>query len=508
MLGIGLIANDITRELADAREYSINWAVAGNDPRSQVEATLKYRENLANSAAFISRLVEIGDDPLGAGEAGVRAQLNASKLQDTRTARMAARQEMGIRGRDELAIARAGQTSPYESRVAEETARFAAEGRAIASGKEASGKQFEEQITAETARYKADRNAKFQALFRARPGVATAALVAAGLFSDQVDSKEQGVLSGMRAERTQKDKEWDALNTASSQAHAIRVSEMERSEGYRRLGVSTEALAQTRVSGFIIAHDIQAARVAQAEGKREMDNLRSEEQRDPLLLRWQVNRQGLAAVDAAKAENIRELDLATQGAMGAAAVNRALLARRPMQAMRRALDIQFQQAVLQGGAAAAEGTPLFDALKDSRDTEEMKMTMQDADEKRYLRMELTGEAKALSYLNRDVPSPTGARAITIASHAIGQAQRLYDREDPNNAAQKIQNAIVEEQVIKRQFYQQAQPFAADPRLVASGADQSRGGDDLETVNKALTEAIQDLTRMLTANGGFPATTTP
>jgi hypothetical protein len=85
IVGAGFLANETLRVAEAGREYSMASILAGDDQRSQLDATLAYRRSIIGSTPLVGRGVELLEDPTGAREAGITATLRGADANDAKT---------------------------------------------------------------------------------------------------------------------------------------------------------------------------------------------------------------------------------------------------------------------------------------------------------------------------------------------------------------------------------------------------------------------------------------
>lgn len=501
--------------LQASRSYNVSADLTGNDQRGETEATLAYRDAVASSGGFVGQAVAYLQDPTGTGEAGIRAALAASGAQDVRTRGMRTGQDIARQLSGELNVA--SQISPYRRAIAQVDAATAEKVSQIRTAKEAQGANELAVYNAGVAQRKADRERNIQRTLEASRVTASVSA------SDLAFNPGNGAYRQTKT-REQAEAEVDALNNRedataraalgkgaarfdkdvdeANRVGAIQRTILYRDEYYRLQGVNSALTARDDASRYLAGNRPQEARIAGLAGQGRAEIIEGLQRGESWQTIGRIFLSNTLAIASQRAQDARELSLDTATLAGRTGVSNAVLARQPLEARIRSVEAARDDRIRRD-PRATPGSDLRTAYEEEARAEIATIGQHDADVKRYRRQELTGEREALEF-ELDF-RPGAARGRREATRARIEARQLREQEgDPDAARQVLENAILSQEVRKKQILNAVDATEIDINTTALNGP--RAGEDIPGLLRALNDNITGLRGDL--NNGAAATTTP
>jgi hypothetical protein len=481
LIGFSTALNYGFHALDSSRTYGVEQALAGNDQRAQLDATLNYRARLTGETGFIGRAVGLLQDPTGMKEAAIRLTMEQSQAQDeaTLSQRRSSEFSQGLRARanitsDDVPVNR-------QRRAAEEAHKEEL-------------RNIEEVRKAREAAINKELELRKRAMAATR---SDRAFENVGMFStdatmnaevDKLRIREEGQLSKVREDRLGKSKaRYEADVALSNSADDAKNRDINREYDFQRRIESLRTGSQIAAYRFEAANNRRAAEMATVVGEGRIAIEQSKSRRDPLDDQYRVAEAARGRIAAAKAAFGREDQSSSEDLRARGDVSQDLLNHQPLAARLHALD------------AAAErdlSNPNVNRYLVRRDQALARMlaTQEDTEARGLRRMALAGENRSLNLMLND--SPHGARANDIATESLINAQQLRNIGDSTSANQVIQNAVLQEQVLRKSYLESFKPVEVDPTYTAINGPRG-GQEDTVTVLREIKSAMDTLNNNLT-----------
>lgn len=341
-------AREGVRALEAARDYNIDYTLAGGNQDRQLDATLQYRQRL--TSGFIGGALGLLQDPQGVDELNLRATRQSTTVQEAAQIGIAERARFAGALNDRARIAALGNSFEAQREAARAASRPALE--AVQEQRRLGTATIERQVEAERARLAAVREERFAASGfgdnNADVGRAAAARAQAKVDEDRVAAFRSALQQGQ--DRTIVRPGNNAVN--SIEAAAIR--EVDRQERLARLGLTTDT-AVTRLRGQNLPINAQISQI--------IGNTAQEVLSAPTELRGATARKGLAELASFLADVGREFSNRQFDAKTRRNVIEALIARDPERAQREATEGQREQALRAIPRFNIAGIDIFSPLR-------------------------------------------------------------------------------------------------------------------------------------------------
>lgn len=439
ILGFGTAAGAVARDIYATREYAIDEILAGTDQRAQLDATLAYREKIADSGLFVGRTIAYLQDPSGGAEAGIRATLNASELQDKRTTRIRATFEGNQSLREGATVA--GIRQPFARSVAQFG--FARERalREIQYAREAEG----EAIGKETGAFAAGLEAEL---------VQHRSRFAGFAYDDESTdirrSDNQRRVAAFRGERSAKaDARAAEERDLTNRLYDAKTAAAERDETFRLIEQRGGVATDIAISNALTRNDPQAARIAAIQGENAQQIIGAIGRGEAFGDIINITRAGGARTTAANTQYQRQVAHEELEISDRRRVTESLIERNPLQAEIRAIQARYGKDI-RDLPDTEEGRRLAGQYRLSQADEITLARQRDDDRKRYRSESLLADARETRLELQD--RPRAGAAGREADAAKLEVEKLREQEgDPGNANQVIQNAILEQQAIERRM---------------------------------------------------------
>ena len=505
IVGGGYLAREALQLAEAGREYNIATVLAGNDQEAQLQATLAYR-NRVLSFPLVGQAVRLLEDPGGYREAGIQATLRGARAQDVQTESMRTRSLASERLRDAEALA--GERRPYERQVLAARQRFAEQRRAIDDRVRAAAATDRGVLDEEAAQLEADRpNLANRAALADRSRSYSAAYEAA---FDQLTTMDNAQVAAHRQKLDdQRRKAFDKDYRSLENQEKLEMREYRREEdfrgklatgiyGYTALGAVAATIGDSSLERRAkLSAENFAAFTKAGQDRAGFGEFLSLFGARAAVTFANIAEEKVGLSEAERARQLHQTDVTEQYSMSAGA-RAALLRHDPLSAAMIDIDRRERSRLREDDVRGREDSPAYKAIQADFAMERKLRRMEDEQDKAYRRMSLTTQARSLSLVLQD--APIGAEANEIAGSARLRARQLRDRGDPDNAKMELQNAILQEQVLRKEYLQKFRPQEVDLQYMAINAP--RGGEDTVKVMEEIKTEIQGLRQDL--SGGVAA----
>lgn len=472
VLGVGAVASGFSNVISAGRQYAIDRALAGGNQRSQLEATLAYRERVAGSFGFVSRSVAFLQDPTGEREARINASLRtADALDEQRAGRFQAR-DFAAGQADRLSVSRAN--NPYQERQRAAEAAYNAELRQIKNLERAEIERTQKVLEAKRAELDASRPQRARDLYFAGKAPSTGGFLG-GRFENAYQILEQQDLAAgnaaVREAESQRQRTFGPMTAAAEALRTRALAEVDREESFRRRGALAGYGFEARGAFYDIIGDQAGSRrtreaagnfaAFQAAGRSRMG-----------FGEWAAMYGARAASTMAGiVDEAREQYFATDDRRRSRAVTEALLRRDPLGAQLESLERERQRAIY--GKTTAETAEINAGFRARRQLAET----QDADD-RTARMEsLQARERILSRrLAGGMYGDVAGQALSVREEAYLRVNDLNREDLVRNRPlieQTLKNAGNEVELIAKAFFNRFKPTEVDINRTAIGAEGGR-----------------------------------